>query len=89
MAKKELSEKYDQKAVAAYHNKLTNIIVRIPSKEACGVDYKELINDYLKAKAKETGEKPMSMNEYILSLIERDSGITIHRGAKGLKIDKG
>ena len=84
---KKYSEKYDQVAVDKYHKKLTNIIVRIPSKEACGVDYKEQINEYLKKSAK-NGEKPKSMNEYILSLIEKDSGITIHRGAKGLSVNK-
>ena len=85
-SKKEYSPKYDKKAVTDYHNKLANIIVRIPSKEACGVDYREQIKEYLMAKAKETGEKPKSMNEYILGLIEADSGISIHRGAKGLSV---
>ena len=83
-----LSDKYHQKAVADYHEKLTNIIVRIPSKQACGVDYKELIKSYLKIEAEKTGEKPKSMNEYILDLIEKDSGIAIHRGAKGLSANK-
>lgn len=85
MAEKKL--KTNKEAVTDYHKKLTNIIIRIPSKEACGIDYKEQINEYLKANAK-NGEKPKSMNEYILDLIEKDSGISIHRGAKGLKIDK-
>lgn len=88
MAKKELSDKYDQKAVKAYHEKLTNIIIRIPSKESCGVDYKEQINDVLKARADETGEKPISLNQYILDLIEQDSGISIPRGLKAMRKQK-
>ena len=76
---------YDKKAVKDYHDKLTNITIRIPSAKACGIDYKEKIKVVLKERAKESGDKELSINEYILELIEKDSGISIPRGLKEMK----
>lgn len=83
--KNKLSETYDRNAVSTYHNKLSNIIIRIPSKETCGIDYKEKIIEVLKERANESGITPISMNTYILNLIENDTGISIPRGLKMLK----
>ena len=73
--------KENKESVRDYHNKLANIRVRFPAKDdELGIpDYKALIE----ARADEVGEK--SVNAYILSLIEKDLGITIKKGFRDNK----
>lgn len=74
--------------VARYHQKLTDIRVRIPSPNSeLGIpDYLKMIRD----KALQDGfidnkSKQGSANAYILSLIEKDLGITMIKGYRDLK----
>lgn len=74
--------------VKAYHEKLIDIRVRIPApnKELGIPDYLEII----RKKALHDGfidkkSKQGSVNAYILSLIEKDLGITMIKGYRGLK----
>lgn len=62
--------------VEKYHKQLTNIRVRFPSEEQCGVDYAALIRDralqlgFVNQKGKDKGQG--SANAYIIHLIEKD-----------------
>ena len=72
--------KDNKDSVRDYHKKLTDIKVRFPSKDdELGIpDYKELIGERAKA-------RKQSVNAYILSLIEKDLGITIKKGFRDNK----
>lgn len=76
--------------VNKYHDQLTNIRVRFPSPEACGVDYQQMIRDralelgFVVKTGKDKGEG--SANAYILHLIEQDLGIKMIKGMS--QIDK-
>ena len=62
--------------VEKYHKQLTNIRVRFPSEEQCGVDYAALIREralqlgFINQKGKDKGQG--SANAYIIHLIEKD-----------------
>lgn len=62
--------------VEKYHKQLTNIRVRFPSEEQCGVDYATLIREralqlgFVNQKGKDKGQG--SANAYIIHLIEED-----------------
>lgn len=73
--------KDNKESVKEYHSKLASIRIRFPAKDdKLGIpDYKALIE----ARAEEIGEK--SVNAYILSLIEKDLGITIKKGFRDNK----
>lgn len=67
--------KTNKEAVKDYHKKLTVITIRIPQSD---IDYKALIQKHAEKNKK-------SMNEYILSLIEKDMNIIIPKGVKATK----
>ena len=67
--------KTNKEAVKDYHKKLSVITIRIPQSDT---DYKAQIQDYAKSKG-------LSLNSYILKLIEKDMNITIPRGVKDTK----
>ena len=73
-------------AVEAYHGKLTDIKLRVPSKDTCGIDYVQLFKDraselgYINTKGKDKGLG--NINAYILSLISKDLGIDITSSVK-------
>lgn len=71
--------KTNKEAVKDYHKKLSVITIRIPQSDT---DYKAQIQDYAKSKG-------LSLNSYILELIEndmnKDMNITIPRGVKDTK----
>ena len=67
--------KTNKEAVKDYHKKLTVITIRIPQSDT---DYKAQIQ-------KRAEELNLSMNEYILRLIENDMNITIPKGVKSIK----
>lgn len=67
--------KTNKEAVKDYHKKLTVITIRIPQSDT---DYKAQIQDYAKGKG-------LSLNSYILKLIEKDMNITIPKGVKDTK----
>lgn len=62
--------------VKEYHKQLTNIRVRFPSEEQCGIDYASLIREralqlgFVNMKGKDKGQG--SANAYIIHLIEQD-----------------
>ncbi len=62
-------------AVRNYHKKLAVITIRIPQSDR---DYKQEIINHAE-------KKGLSLNSYILSLIENDMGIVIPKGVKDLK----
>ena len=69
--------------VKSYHNKLANIRVRVPSEEVAGIDYVKIFKN-------QASKKGLSLNAYILDLIEKDiraddSAFTIAKGVKELK----
>lgn len=72
--------KDNKDSVREYHNKLENIRVRFPAAdEEAGIpNYKELIQ-------KKAKEDKLSVNQYILSLIEKDLGIEIKKGFRETK----
>lgn len=67
--------KTNKEAVKDYHKKLTVITIRIPQSDT---DYKAQIQDHAK-------DKGLSLNSYILELIEKDMNITIPKGVKETK----
>ena len=67
--------KTNKEAVKDYHKKLSVITIRIPQS---GIDYKAQIQ-------KRAEELNLSMNEYILTLIENDMKIKIPKGVKATK----
>lgn len=67
--------KTNKEAVKDYHKKLTVITIRIPQSDT---DYKAQIQ-------KRAEELKLSMNEYILTLIENDMKIKIPKGVKATK----
>lgn len=67
--------KTNKEAVKDYHKKLTVITIRIPQSDT---DYKAQIQ-------KRAEELKLSMNEYILTLIEKDMNIIIPKGVKATK----
>ncbi len=67
--------KTNKEAVKDYHKKLSVITIRIPQSDT---DYKAQIQDYAK-------DKGLSLNSYILKLIEKDMNITIPKGVKETK----
>ena len=67
--------KTNKEAVKDYHKKLTVITIRIPQSD---IDYKARIQ-------KRAEELNLSMNNYILTLIENDINITIPKGVKETK----
>lgn len=69
-------QKSNKESVKDYHKKLTVITIRIP--QADETDYKDMISKYAESKG-------LSMNSYILNLIEKDMNITIPKGVKDLK----
>jgi hypothetical protein len=74
--------------VKAYHEKLTDIRVRIPApNDELGIpDYLEMIRTKaLKEGFIDRKTKQGSANAYILSLIEKDLGITMIKGYRELK----
>ncbi len=68
--------KTNAEIVEKYHSQLTNIRVRFPSEEQCGVDYAKLIREraldlgFVNTKGKDKGTG--SANAYILHLVEQD-----------------
>ena len=80
--------KSNNESVADYHSKLTNLRVRFPSPEVCGVDYQQKMKDRAKElgfiikKGKDKGEG--SVNAYILHLVEQDLGISMVKGMNDL-----
>lgn len=80
--------KTNSEAVAEYHSKLTNLRIRFPSPEQCGIDYQQMMRDRAKElgfiiqKGKDKGEG--SVNAYILHLVEQDLGIEMVKGMTGL-----
>lgn len=78
----------NKEIVKAYHEKLTDIRVRIPAPNSeLGIpDYVKMIRD----KAKQDGfidkkSKEGSANAYILNLIEKDLDISMIKGYRDLK----
>lgn len=67
--------KTNKESVKDYHKKLTVITIRIPQGD---IDYKARIQ-------KRAEELKLSMNEYILTLIEKDMNTTIPKGVKSIK----
>ena len=67
--------KTNKEAVKDYHKKLTVITIRIPQGD---IDYKARIQ-------KRAEELDLSMNEYILTLIENDMKTKIPKGVKATK----
>lgn len=67
--------KTNKESVKDYHKKLSVITIRIPQSDT---DYKAQIQDYAK-------DKGLSLNSYILKLIEKDMNITIPKGVKETK----
>ena len=67
--------KTNKEAVKDYHKKLTVITIRITQSD---IDYKAQIQDHAK-------DKGLSLNSYILKLIEKDMNITIPKGVKETK----
>ena len=67
--------KTNKEAVKDYHKKLTVITIRITQSDT---DYKAQIQDHAK-------DKGLSLNSYILELIEKDMNITIPKGVKETK----
>lgn len=67
--------KTNKESVKDYHKKLTVITIRIPQS---GTDYKAQIQ-------KRAEELKLSMNEYILTLIENDMKTKIPKGVKATK----
>ncbi len=67
--------KTNKEAVKDYHKKLTVITIRIPQND---IDYKAQIQ-------KRAEELNLSMNNYILTLIENDMKIKIPKGVKATK----
>lgn len=70
--------KPNKESVKEYHAKLTNIQVRIPAPSDTIPDYKAQI----KSHAESLG---LSLNAYILGLIEKDMNIEIKKGIKECK----
>ncbi len=74
--KEGIEMKTNSQIVDDYHKKLTNIRVRFPSEEQCGVDYAKLIREralelgFVNTKGKDKGTG--SANSYILHLVEQD-----------------
>lgn len=67
--------KTNKESVKDYHKKLTVITIRIPQGD---IDYKARIQ-------KRAEELNLSMNNYILTLIEKDMNTTIPKGVKSIK----
>lgn len=67
--------KTNKEAVKDYHKKLTVITIRIPQSDT---NYKAQIQ-------KRAEELKLSMNEYILTLIENDMKTKIPKGVKATK----
>lgn len=68
-------KKTNADAVKDYHKKLVNLaIVRVPSEDVSGVDFKAEVFKYLCERygEKKDGVPNKSMNEYILDLINAD-----------------
>ena len=80
--------KSNNEAVADYHSKLTNLRIRFPSPEVCGIDYQKMMRDRAKElgfviqKGKDKGEG--SVNAYILHLVEQDLDIAMVKGMNDL-----
>ena len=83
MPNSEKVKKTNSEIVKAYHSQLTNVRVRFPNEEACGIDYLEMMRKRAKElgfiieKGKDKGEG--SVNAYILHLVETDLGITMQK----------
>lgn len=68
-------KKTNADAVKDYHKKLVNLaVVRVPSEEVSGIDFKAEVTKYLcdRYGEKKDGVPNKSMNEYILDLINVD-----------------
>lgn len=72
--------KANKDAVKDYHAKLVNIMVRVPAaNEEAGIkDFKKMI-------AERAASLGLSVNAYILGLIEEDIGIKIPTGLRDCK----
>lgn len=70
--------KSNKEAVKDYHKKLNNIQIRIPAPSDTIPDYKDMIMKHAKS-------KNLSLNAYVLSLIEKDMGIEIKKGIRDCK----
>ena len=73
-------KKTNKERVKDYHAKLVNIMVRLPApNEQAGIeDYKQMITQ-------QAANQGLSVNAYILGLIEKDMGISILKGIKDTK----
>lgn len=73
-------------AVREYHKQIKDIKVRVPAPEVVGVDYLKLMKEraeelgFLNTKGKDKDKG--NINQYILSLVEKDLGIDISRSVK-------
>ena len=68
-------KKTNAEAVKDYHKKLVNLaVIRVPSKEVSGIDFKAEVMNYLcdRYGEKREGVSNKPMNEYILDLINAD-----------------
>ena len=74
-------KKTNKERVKDYHAKLVNIMVRrlpAPNEQAGIEDYKQMITQ-------QAANQGLSVNAYILGLIEKDMGISIPKGIKDTK----